>query len=101
MCFLPQLLKKPIVCWKAPPLNESQDILRLLSALLVYLLRGYFSSQASVSSSISCQDLVKRTRLPGARVKTMQTTAPHPMASSHWSLSRCLPVPTRQDGTQS
>ena len=31
--------------------------LTLLSALLVYLLRGYFSSQASVSSFVSCLDV--------------------------------------------
>ena len=38
MCFLPQLFKKPVGCWKAAPLNESQDILTPLSALLLYLL---------------------------------------------------------------
>lgn len=73
MCFLPQLFKKPVGCWKAPPLDEGQDILTLLSALLLCLLRGYFSSQSSVSSSVSCQDLVKRTPLPGVKVKNWES----------------------------
>lgn len=46
--FFTTTFKKPIVCWKAPPLNESQDILSLLSPASVSF-KGYFSSQASVS----------------------------------------------------